>query len=80
LSNLQIVPLTPNIAARVKELQGKPLPPEITELKERIAGATQVAILCAHVTKQVDQGDIDRIVAMKRELDGLYGKHLRGEL
>lgn len=73
--------LTPLEVGRMFELGDKPFrPPQIIEFKEKIENETKAAELKASINGVIDQEDVQRIVAMKIELDVLYGKWITGEL
>lgn len=57
----------------------RPLPPEIVEKKQQIEAATRNAELFTARLRQVDQGMINDIVLMKRELDTLYSRWIQEE-
>jgi hypothetical protein len=57
-----------------------PPPTEITQLKEEIENRTNAAEVKASVTGEIDQDEIDYIVALKLRLDALYGMWCEGEL
>jgi len=67
--------LSPAAAMKALELAGKSYrPKEIVELKEAIENKTRLAELRASLTGTIDQELIHEIVAMKLELDRLYGE------
>jgi hypothetical protein len=73
--------LSPLEVTRMMELADKPYRPAvIIELKYRIENETKAAELKASITGVIDPEDVQRIVAMKLELDVLYGKWTVGEL
>lgn len=73
--------LSPLEVARMMELADKPYrPPQIIELKEKIENETKAAELRASITGVIDEESVQRIVAMRLELDVLYGKWTIGEL
>jgi len=55
-------------------------PPQILELKERIDGEIRAAGVRASVTGVIDDAQVQQIVGLKLELDGLYGAWAEGEL
>jgi hypothetical protein len=57
-----------------------PPPPEITQLKEEIAGRTRAAEVKMSISGQMDESEIKAIVQLKLRLDGLYAAWAEGKL
>lgn len=73
--------LSPEAALRVIELAGNSYrPKEIIALKDQIDGETRAAEVNASITGCVDMNRINKIVAMKLELDALYGEWAEGKI
>lgn len=73
--------VTPLEFARMQELASKPYrPPQIVQLKERIENETKAAELRASITGEIDPETVQRIVAMRLELDLLYDEWTTGEI
>ena len=73
--------LSPKDSVRASELAERPYRPRpIVELRERIEAETRAAELKASITGEIDQTKIQQIVAMKIELDDLYGAWVLGQL
>lgn len=79
--NFRMLKLTPEMALRAEELANSPFKPkEITDLKEKIEGAKRVAALHLSVNGHMEEEEIQNIVGMKLQLDGLYGDWLEGKI
>ena len=73
--------LSPEAMSRALELAGKPYrPPQIVKLEEEIAGEIRAAELSASVTGVIDMERVQKIVAMKLQLDGLYCAWAEGKI
>lgn len=77
--------LTPNEATTFLKMAGevqkgkRRLPPEIVEIKKRIATATRNAELFTARLRQVDQGMVYEIVQLRLEYDRLLGEWAKSE-
>ncbi len=73
--------LDPASIERLIKLSENPYrPPAILALQEEIEAATRVGVLRTTVTGKIDMEEVQRIVAMKLQLDGLYGAWAEGKI
>lgn len=73
--------LSPEAALHAMELASQPYrPAAIVELKEKIETATARARKQMEERGQVPAAHVERIVAMQRELDGLYLDWAEGKI
>ncbi len=77
----QLRPLTPAVAGRMADLASSEYrPKEIRDLKHEIESETQILDLRLNSGIEVTRADINKIVQMKFQLDGLYGDWLEGKI
>lgn len=73
--------LDPEAALRLMErARSAYRPRQITELKEEIAGETRAAEVSASITGTIDMERVNKIAALKLQLDGLYCSWAKDEL
>lgn len=73
--------MSPEQVERMMKLAESPYrPPQILALKAEIESETRAAELRASVTGIIDDDDVNKIVGMRLQLDGLYSAWTRGEI
>lgn len=73
--------LTPEEVCRAMELaESSYRPPQILEQQQRIEEEIGILEFRTETGQQVTEEDIQRVVAMKLELDGLYGLWVEGKI
>ena len=73
--------LTPEEVRRAMELaENSYRPPQILEQQQRIEEEIGILEFRTETGQQVTEEDIQRVVAMKLELDGLYGLWVEGKI
>ena len=80
--SVRIRTLTLDAAQRLLDYRRRsvPVPPVITELKQKIKDETRLAEQHAERTGQIDLDHIDGIVDMRMKLDGLFADWAEGKI